>query len=83
MVGTLDDKFEVSALWQSLALIAAGVVLVLFDVRIEGVTNPFYHGPPAVHGHYPPGMFCQLRPVVLGLRDRLVGLRRRQNGRLH
>ena len=56
VIGTLDDKFEVSAVYQSLALIAAGIVLVLFDVRIEGVTNPFYHGPPAVRGHYPPGL---------------------------
>ena len=47
VVGTLDDKFEVSAIFQSLALIAAGVVLVLFDVRIEGITNPFAH--PSLH----------------------------------
>ncbi len=55
VVGTLDDKFEVSAAFQSLALIAAGVVLVLFGVRIEGITNPFYHGTSG--GHYTPGQF--------------------------
>jgi UDP-GlcNAc:undecaprenyl-phosphate GlcNAc-1-phosphate transferase len=47
VVGTLDDKFEMSALWQMTALIAAGVVLVAFGVRIEGITNPFAH--PSLH----------------------------------
>ncbi len=41
VVGVIDDKFEVSAKWQALALIAAGGILVLFDVRIDGITNPF------------------------------------------
>ena len=41
IVGVIDDKFEVSAIWQSLALVAAGGILVLFDVRIDGITNPF------------------------------------------
>lgn len=41
VVGVIDDKYEVSALWQSLALISAGMILVLFDVRIDGITNPF------------------------------------------
>lgn len=62
IVGTLDDKYEVSAAYQSLALIMAGVVLVLFGVRIEGITNPFYHGAPAVKGHYPPGLFLAFYP---------------------
>ena len=62
VVGTLDDKFEVSAIFQSAALIAAGVVLVCFGVRIEGITNPFYHGPPAINGHYPPGQFFAFWP---------------------
>ena len=55
LVGTLDDKFEMSALWQSLALIGAGVVLVTFGVRIEGVTNPFAHPSlhPPRHGYDP------------------------------
>ena len=39
--GVIDDKWEVSALWQSLALIGAGLILVAFDVRIDGITNPF------------------------------------------
>ncbi len=43
VVGTLDDKFEMSALWQSVALAAAGGILVAFDVRIAYITNPFPH----------------------------------------
>ena len=72
VIGTLDDKYEVSALWQSLALIAAGVVLVLFDVRIEGMTNPFAHPSPhpPEHGYDPatwlpfPLWFSALRPIL-------------------
>ncbi len=54
-MGALDDKYEVSAAWQSLALIGAGVVLVVFGVRIEGITNPFAHAPlhPLKHGADP------------------------------
>lgn len=43
IMGTLDDKYEVSAIWQSLALIGAGIILVAFGVRIEGITNPLAH----------------------------------------
>ena len=39
--GVVDDKWEVSALWQALALVGAGLILVAFDVRIDGITNPF------------------------------------------
>jgi UDP-GlcNAc:undecaprenyl-phosphate GlcNAc-1-phosphate transferase len=55
VVGTLDDKFEVSAAFQSLALITAGIVLVMFGVRIEGITNPFASAPlhPPPHGANP------------------------------
>lgn len=44
VVGALDDKFEISALWQTLALIAAGIILILFGVRVDGLTNPFTAG---------------------------------------
>jgi UDP-GlcNAc:undecaprenyl-phosphate GlcNAc-1-phosphate transferase len=44
VVGTLDDKFELSPIWQSAALIAAGVVLLMFGVRIEGISNPIASG---------------------------------------
>ena len=52
VIGALDDKYEVSALWQSLALVAAGVVLVLSGVRIDYVTNPFPHSLLHRYGHY-------------------------------
>lgn len=45
IVGTIDDKWEISAAWQSLALIGAGAILVAFGVRIEGITNPFFNAP--------------------------------------
>lgn len=48
VVGALDDKYELSAGWQSIALLAAGMVLFLCDVRIEGITNPFIAA--SVHG---------------------------------
>ncbi len=72
VVGTLDDKFEMSALWQSLGLIAAGVVLVSFGVRIEGMTNPFAHASaaPPRHGYDPatwlafPPWFSSVATVV-------------------
>jgi UDP-GlcNAc:undecaprenyl-phosphate GlcNAc-1-phosphate transferase len=72
VVGTLDDKFEMSALWQSLALIGAGVVLVGFGVRIEGITNPFAHASPHLpkHGYDPatwlpfPGWFSTLATII-------------------
>ncbi|MDQ2798439.1 MAG: undecaprenyl/decaprenyl-phosphate alpha-N-acetylglucosaminyl 1-phosphate transferase [Armatimonadota bacterium] len=55
LVGALDDKYEVSALWQALALIGAGVVLIGFGVRIEGITNPVAHpsAHPSRHGYDP------------------------------
>ncbi len=72
LIGTLDDKFEMSAAWQSLGLIAAGIVLVSFGVRIEGITNPFAHAsvPPPRHGYDPatwlplPAWFSSVATVV-------------------
>jgi UDP-GlcNAc:undecaprenyl-phosphate GlcNAc-1-phosphate transferase len=55
VVGALDDKIEISAVVQSLTLIGAGALLVLFGVRIEGITNPLYNPVhPAIH-KYDPG----------------------------
>ncbi|MDR3708648.1 MAG: MraY family glycosyltransferase [Capsulimonadaceae bacterium] len=48
LVGALDDKYELSAAWQSIALVSSGLVLFLCDVRIEGITNPFIAA--TVHG---------------------------------
>jgi len=44
IAGAIDDRYDLSPMWQALALVSAGAVLVLFDVRIDGVTNPFAHG---------------------------------------
>ena len=64
VVGAIDDKFEVSAMWQSAALIAAGVVLVMFGVRIEGITNPFAAAHYMAHD---PRTWLQLPPLVSGI----------------
>jgi len=40
IVGLVDDLKDLAAKWQALALVAAGLILVAFGVRIEGVTNP-------------------------------------------
>jgi UDP-GlcNAc:undecaprenyl-phosphate/decaprenyl-phosphate GlcNAc-1-phosphate transferase len=44
IAGVLDDKYDLSPLWQTFALVSAALVLVGFDVRIDGITNPFAHG---------------------------------------
>jgi UDP-GlcNAc:undecaprenyl-phosphate GlcNAc-1-phosphate transferase len=54
VVGAIDDKWEISALWQSVALVAAGTILVVLGVRIEGISNPFYAPPPNWHHVYDP-----------------------------
>jgi len=62
VVGAIDDKWEVSAIWQSLALIAAGGLLFAFGIRIEGIHNPFYEStlPPHV---YDPKSWIQFNPL--------------------
>jgi UDP-GlcNAc:undecaprenyl-phosphate GlcNAc-1-phosphate transferase len=40
IVGLVDDFRDLAARWQALAIIAAGIILILFGVRIEGLTNP-------------------------------------------
>jgi UDP-GlcNAc:undecaprenyl-phosphate GlcNAc-1-phosphate transferase len=40
IVGLIDDFKDLAARWQALAIIAAGIILLLFGVRIEGITNP-------------------------------------------
>lgn len=41
LVGVLDDKYQLPAKVKLLGQIAAACVLVLFDIRIEWVNNPF------------------------------------------
>ena len=67
-VGALDDKFELSPIWQSLALITAGLVLVAFGVRIDGITNPFASGIAPPHQHaYNPRLWVQFSPFLSAL----------------
>jgi UDP-GlcNAc:undecaprenyl-phosphate GlcNAc-1-phosphate transferase len=40
LVGLLDDLKDLRAIWQIAGLIGAGIVLVLFGVRIDVLTNP-------------------------------------------
>ncbi|HZT43986.1 MAG TPA: MraY family glycosyltransferase [Chthonomonadaceae bacterium] len=40
VVGLVDDLKNLSAKWQALAIFGAGLILVAFGVRIEGITNP-------------------------------------------
>ncbi len=39
IVGLIDDLKNISAKWQALAIVAAGLILCAFGVRIEGITN--------------------------------------------
>lgn len=70
VIGALDDKFELSAIWQSLALVASGLILYFSGVSIEGITNPFYNSPLTSHGYDAhswlpfPGWFSALATVV-------------------
>jgi UDP-GlcNAc:undecaprenyl-phosphate GlcNAc-1-phosphate transferase len=41
IVGLVDDFRDLAARWQALAIILAGLILVAFGVRVEGLTNPF------------------------------------------
>ncbi|MGC8667167.1 MAG: MraY family glycosyltransferase [Chthonomonadales bacterium] len=40
LMGIADDLKDLKPLYQAAAIVAAGSVLVLFGVRIEGITNP-------------------------------------------
>ena len=50
VAGLLDDKYDLSPIKQTLALLAGGLVAALLGVRIEGITNPL--APPTAGGHY-------------------------------
>jgi UDP-GlcNAc:undecaprenyl-phosphate GlcNAc-1-phosphate transferase len=49
LLGMLDDLKDLRALWQALAILAAGGILIAFGVRVEGITNPFVHGRPGAY----------------------------------
>ena len=40
VAGLIDDLKNLSAKWQALAIVGAGLILFAFGVRIEGITNP-------------------------------------------
>lgn len=40
VVGLIDDFKDLSARWQMLAIVGAGLILYAFGIRIEGITNP-------------------------------------------
>ena len=44
VVGFIDDLLDLSAKWQTAAILAAGFILMAFGVRIEGITNPLGPG---------------------------------------
>ena len=50
LAGLLDDKYDLSPLKQTAALLVAGLVAALLGVSIKGITNPFM--PPPANGVY-------------------------------
>lgn len=44
LIGIIDDLKDLRAIWQALAILTAGAILVGFNVRIEGIGNPFVFG---------------------------------------
>lgn len=44
IVGVLDDRFELPGWFQASSIVISGVILALFGLRIQYVTNPFQGG---------------------------------------
>jgi len=57
VVGLVDDVRDLRALHQALAIMASGLILVAFGVRIQGLTNPFVESGP---GSYNPASWIAL-----------------------
>lgn len=49
LIGLLDDKYELSAVKQTLGLLGGGLIAALFGASIKGLTNPF--APPSASGY--------------------------------
>jgi UDP-GlcNAc:undecaprenyl-phosphate GlcNAc-1-phosphate transferase len=62
VVGAIDDKIEVSAKVQSLALAGAGLILYFCHIRIEGITNVFHAAPIPKGHHYNPENWVSFAP---------------------
>ncbi len=61
LIGMLDDIRDLRAIWQALAIIIGGAILIAFGVRIDGITNPFIAQKP---GAYNPARWMELAPVI-------------------
>lgn len=57
LFGMVDDKYQITPLWQMVILLGAGVGLTLFGIRIEGVTHPLA---PLMPGDYRPEYWVPL-----------------------
>jgi UDP-GlcNAc:undecaprenyl-phosphate GlcNAc-1-phosphate transferase len=57
-MGIVDDLKDLRALYQAGAILIAGVILILFNVRVDGITNPFAAGE-SVHDKW-----LALHPVI-------------------
>lgn len=57
LFGMLDDKVQITPLWQMVILLGSGVALTLFGIRIEGVTHPLA---PLMPGEYRPEYWLPL-----------------------
>jgi UDP-GlcNAc:undecaprenyl-phosphate GlcNAc-1-phosphate transferase len=57
LAGMYDDRRSIPPLWQMAILLGAGMALVLFGIRIEGVTHPLA---PLMPGEYRPEYWVPL-----------------------
>lgn len=48
LVGLLDDKFDLPAALQAIAIVAAAVIVISTGVRVRYITNPFDTGSPLI-----------------------------------
>lgn len=44
IVGVIDDRYELPGWFQALSILFSGVILVLFGVKVQHITNPFQGG---------------------------------------
>lgn len=63
-VGLVDDLLDLRPAWQLLAITAAGLILITFGVRIEGVSNPLAGLGSAYGSGYDPSRWVQLPMAV-------------------
>lgn len=44
IVGVIDDRYELPGWFQAASIVISGVILVMFGVRVQHITNPFQGG---------------------------------------